>query len=62
MLPRLRTAFHTVTVLETLTFMKTMNRQRIELRGDGRAGAARRRRAAHQSMRCSRSIRPVFGA
>jgi hypothetical protein len=37
MLPRLRAAFHTVTVLETLTFMKTMKRQRIELREDGRA-------------------------
>jgi hypothetical protein len=37
MLPRLRTAFHTVTLLETLTFMKTMKRQRIELREDGRA-------------------------
>lgn len=36
-LPRMRAAFETVTVLETLTFMKTINRQRIELREGGRA-------------------------
>jgi hypothetical protein len=38
MLPRLRAAFHTVIVLETMTFMKTMMRQRILLREDGHAG------------------------
>jgi hypothetical protein len=37
LLPRLRAAFRSVTVLETLSFMKTMKRQRIELREDGRA-------------------------
>lgn len=36
-LPRLRAAFETVTVLETLTFMKTMMRQRLILREDGSA-------------------------
>ena len=37
LLPRLRAAFATVTVLETLTFMKTIKRQLIDLREDGRA-------------------------
>ena len=37
LLPRLRAVFATVTVLETLTFMKTMKRQRLVLREDGRA-------------------------
>ncbi|MBX9590846.1 MAG: hypothetical protein K2X43_16170 [Hyphomonadaceae bacterium] len=36
-LPRLRAAFATVTVLETMTFFKTMMRQRIVLREDGTA-------------------------
>jgi hypothetical protein len=36
-LPRLRAAFDNVTVLETLTFMKTMMRQRLVLREDGSA-------------------------
>jgi hypothetical protein len=36
-LPRLRAAFATVTVLETMTFFKTMMRQRIILREDGTA-------------------------
>jgi hypothetical protein len=37
LLPRLRAAFATVTVLETMTFLKTMMRQRIVLREDGSA-------------------------
>lgn len=37
LLPRLRAAFATVTVLETMTFFKTMMRQRIVLREDGSA-------------------------
>jgi hypothetical protein len=37
LLPRLRAAFATVTVLETMTFFKTMMGQRLVLREDGSA-------------------------